>query len=248
MNPFRSTSCLVGVLLAVSSLIGQSAVVFSFGNGGDGPSGSDTSITFNATGGITVNGTTEVGNDPTGDLSQPGDFGTIVVTYTSIADDDAGTDFNGPDTDFDPATFLGGDVTNDFVTNSAGLGISDGTDNAGLQVGEAVLVQFDLSAYTGPGLLLVSFLEDANDGRTLDLHYNDAPGSGVFVGGGTNDAADIVNFQLSDGDLFAFVNPNTNASRLTQFTLDVIPEPSSGLLLGFGVLLLSGFRRRRTAG
>ncbi|MEM1158695.1 MAG: hypothetical protein AAGH72_10620 [Verrucomicrobiota bacterium] len=133
------TPILVTLVAAVTA---QAQIVLDFAGAGGAANGSVQEFTLTSTA-VAPTATFQIGNNPTGNLSSPGNFGTISITYTGLNADNA---LGGGA--FDPNTFTGGEADG-FSGNVSGIGISGGT-NGGLSVGEAIILTFDLSSYTGP--------------------------------------------------------------------------------------------------
>lgn len=180
--------------------------------------------------------------------------GDVTVTMTGL-DGAIGGHFNrGGVTNGGGLAFA--DVYNDFAFKNGGAAGSGSPQSMTLTFSGA-----GISASTSYSLTFFSY-DSVSSGGSHTVSFNGASGSSgsapdlLWTGGSnpttdgqyattgtfTSDGSGVLTIDLSDSWTGA---TDTTGIRLNAFELDVIPEPSSGILLGLGGLAMLMRRRRK---
>jgi hypothetical protein len=240
-----------GQLRSISNLSTMSSTVLGL-----------TPFTYAAT-----NGNVGLAQSPSGQLYAGDNFGNIwALSMTGVATPIGNTGVAAPITglDWDP-------VNNSLLVFTGGPAyqIFRASPLTGAQIGPAITVNLgggraESIAWLNPGRALITYKDPGN---TISLVQLVAFGSGALVG--VPDSTSIlqewtgVDVDPVTGDIFmigwlddSWQVTNTagtlNATHLatgnhldwTAFTLESVPEPGTGLMLGSGVLFLAARRRR----
>ncbi|MEM1157259.1 MAG: PEP-CTERM sorting domain-containing protein [Verrucomicrobiota bacterium] len=220
------------IALSILSTTASAQIVLTFSGNPSGWGAATEDLNFDITSDVlSLNGTsTATLNGISGSFQSTG------LTDSSFSIGFAG--FGG----FSTVDFSATGGTRNVDSNGNGLGAG-----TGLTQGEGLVITFDIDGFTAANptqqLVFTSVAEIQNrDGQVWELNS--------LVGTFSSSSPISFSLPVSDGEQFAFTNPNTNQIRIASITIDVIPipEPSSASLLLAGLaatLMVRRHRRRR---